>query len=187
MALDLFFYNCSREYVESVDGGLLAEISRELAGLPKCDTQSDLNKEIFKRLVMRGWAYDSLPAGLGAEMDRDEHWQDVRSANDRKLCLTTTTLGASWHCDFAREFEGKLVQVEAQFGKVESMFKDFCGFQIAYQERRLDLGIEIVMINPTKYFAHRLKAISGMAHFGIAQRMLPSIQLSCPILVVGIR
>jgi len=32
-----------------------------------------------------------------------------------------------------------LVQIEAQFGTVESMFKDFCGFRIAYYERRLAL------------------------------------------------
>ena len=38
-----------------------------------------------------------------------------------------------------------LVQVEAQFGKVESMFKDFCGFMIARFERRIALEIEIVM------------------------------------------
>ena len=47
--------------------------------------------------------------------------------------------------DFAKVFEGKLVQVEAQFGKVKSMFKNFCGFKIAWQERTLALGIEIIM------------------------------------------
>ena len=56
---------------------------------------------------------------------------------------------------------------EVQFGKVESMFKDFCGFKIALYERRLALGIEIIMHEPGRYFAHRRTATSGMAYFDI--------------------
>ncbi len=94
---------------------------------------------------------------------------------------------ARWHADFAKVFDGKLVQVEAQFGKVESMFKDFCGFKIAWQERRLALGIEIVMSDPGKYFAHRKGATSGMAYFHIAKKTLPAIGLDCPIWLVGVK
>jgi hypothetical protein len=80
---------------------------------------------------------------------------------ERNLCLTSTTLDTRWHSDFAKSFGTKLIQVEAQFGKVEAMFKDFCGFRIAYAERRLSLGIEIVLSNPTSYFAHRKKCYRG--------------------------
>jgi hypothetical protein len=90
------------------------------------------------------------------------------------------------HSDFAKLFDSKLVQVEVQFGKVESMFKDFCGFRIAYYEKRLALGIEIVMYEPSKYFAHRKNSISGMAYFDIAKRTLPAIGLDCPIWLIGI-
>ncbi len=74
-----------------------------------------------------------------------------------------------------------------QFGKVESMFKDFCGFKIAAYERRLALGIEVVMSEPNKYFSHRKKAMSGMAYFDIAKRTLPAIGLDCPIWLIGIK
>ena len=47
--------------------------------------------------------------------------------------------------------DNNLVQIEAQFGTVESMFKDFCGFRIAAFERRLSLGIEIILSNPNYY------------------------------------
>ncbi len=67
------------------------------------------------------------------------------------------------------------------------MFKDFCGFKIAYYERRLALGIEIVMSAPNKYFSHRKRAMGGMAYFDIAKTILPSIGLNCPIWLVGIR
>lgn len=58
--------------------------------------------------------------------------QEVRQWNVRGLCKTPTTLNTRWHADFAKVYDSKLVQIEAQFGKVEAMFKDFCGFRIAY-------------------------------------------------------
>jgi hypothetical protein len=88
---------------------------------------------------------------------------------------------------FAKSFDGKLVQLEVQFGKVESMFKDFCGFTIARFERRLSLGIEIILCEPNRYFSHRRQSTSGMAYFEIAKRTLPAIGLNCPIWLVGIQ
>lgn len=65
------------------------------------------------------------------------------------------------------------------------MFKDFCGFRIAYAERRLALGIEIVLCDPPTYFSHRKNAIGGMASFNIAKGTLNTIGLDCPIWLVG--
>ena len=79
-----------------------------------------------------------------------------------------------------------MVQIEAQFGKVEAMFKDFCGFRIAYAEKRLALGIEIVIANPPSYFSHRKNTISGMASFNVAKSTLTTIGLNCPIWLIGI-
>jgi hypothetical protein len=121
--------------------------------------------------------------GFGNNLSLDE----IKQSNDRKLCRTSTTLNAKWHADFAKAFGLNLVQVEAQFGRVEAMFKDFCGFRIAYAERRLALGIEIVLSDPYSYFAHRKNAIGGMASFDIAKNTLTTIGLDCPIWLIGIR
>ena len=112
---------------------------------------------------------------------------DFKIGNERKLCLTSTTLNPKWHCDYAKMFGTKLAQVEVQFGKVESMFKDFCGFRIARYEQRLSLGIELVICEPSKYFSHRKGAIGGMAYFEIAKSTLPAIGLDCPIWLIGIK
>ncbi len=58
--------------------------------------------------------------------------------------------------------------------------------RIAYAERRFALGIEIVLTNPTSYFAHRRSAIGGMASFDIAKNTLTTIGLDCPIWLIGI-
>ena len=66
------------------------------------------------------------------------------------------------------------------------MFKDFFGFRIAYAERRLSLGIMIVLSDPMSYFAHRKSAIGGMASFHVAKDTLNVIGLDCPIWLVGV-
>ena len=66
------------------------------------------------------------------------------------------------------------------------MFKDFCGFRIASFERRLSLGIEIVLSEPNIYFSHRKEAISGMAYFEESKSTLSAIGLECPIWLIGL-
>ncbi len=191
MKHDDYFYNCSKEYINSIDPVLYTELVSIITKLPKRQTQSLINNDLFWLLTKEGWSYDTLsgvtesaPKELGLS---DLTRRSIGKNNNRSLCITSTTLDASWHSDFAKLFGDKLVQVEAQFGKVESMFKDFCGFRIARFERRIALGIEIVLCEPYKYFAHRKNAIGGMAYFEIAQKTLPAIGLDCPIWLIGVK
>ncbi len=185
MELTHFYYGCSREYVDSINTALFAEIGTIVGSLSKRQTQSEINNDLFWLLTGKGWSYDTLsgasdspPVELGMDLPSR---QEIKRRNNRSLCRTSSTLEATWHSDFAKAFSGKLVQIEVQFGKVESMFKDFCGFRIARYERRLELGIEIVMKEPAKYFAHRKASIGGMAYFEVARKTLPAIGLDCPI------
>ena len=191
MKCDHYFYQCSKEYINSIESNLYDEIVELISLLPKRQTQREVNIDIFWLLTPKGWAYDTL-GGISKSPPADLNIHNidkpfVKNKNKRQLCLTTTSLGATWHADFAKQFSGKLVQIEAQFGKVESMFKDFCGFRMARAEERLALGIEIIMSNPGQYFSHRKKSISGMAYFEIAKKTLPAIDIECPIWVVGIK
>jgi hypothetical protein len=185
-----YFYNCSAEYIQSIDADLSTQIITVTQKLPKRQTQSEINSDLFWLLTSNNWNYDTILQGTGnsppAEFNIDKSLTEIRSRNDRKLCLTSTTLDTRWHSDFAKSFGSKLVQIEAQFGKVEAMFKDFCGFRIAYAERRLSLGIEIVLSEPNKYFAHRRSSVGGMASFDIAKNTLTTIGLDCPIWLIGI-
>ena len=191
MKYEEFYYSCSKQYIDSIDPSLHQEIIEIVGRLPKRHKQEEINNDLFWLLVSKGWAYDTLsgvsdgpPESVGAT---GISTSVANRNNNRSLCLTSTTLDASWHSDFAKLFSPGLVQIEAQFGKVESMFKDFCGFRIARHERRLALGIEIVLCEPSKYFSHRKNAVGGMAYFDIARNTLPAIGLNCPIWLVGIR
>jgi hypothetical protein len=192
MGFEIYFSNCSKQYIDSISPTLYSEIQELISKLPKRQTQAEINKDLFWLLTSKGWSFDTLPSELGEAPPENLSiggvtLKDIKGNNNRELCITSTTIKARWHSDFAKIFEGKLVQIEAQFGKVESMFKDFCGFKIAWHERRLSLGIEIVMCNPGKYFSHRKASTSGMAYFEIAKKTLPAIGLDCPIWLVGIR
>jgi hypothetical protein len=185
-----YFYGCSKEYIQYIDSGLYDDLTSAINKLPKRQTQTQINNDLFWLLTAAGWSYDTLsgvsefpPGDLGLTTSRPS----IEKANKRPLCITSSTLDASWHSDFAKLFGDKLVQIEAQFGKVESMFKDFCGFRIARYEQRIALGIEIVLCEPYDYFSHRKSAIGGMAYFDIAKNTLPAIGLDCPIWLIGVK
>jgi hypothetical protein len=185
-----YFYNCSPEYINSIDANLYDQIIHTISRLPKRQTQSEINSDLFWYLISDGWFYDSVPTGAKDSrpdgLRKNISLQEIKNQNKRNQCLTSTTLNTRWHSDFAKSFGSELVQIEAQFGKVEAMFKDFCGFRIAYAERRLALGIEIVLSDPNSYFAHRRQAIGGMASFDIARNTLTTIGLDCPIWLMGV-
>ena len=190
MNLRSYFYNCSPEYIESIHPDLLTEVRSIIRMLPKRETQSQINEDLFWLFTHKEWCYDTVPAGTAPEcpfeLDIMESLEVIKDRNLRDFCLTSSTLDTRWHADFAKRYGTNLVQVEAQFGKVEAMFKDFCGFRIAYAERRLALGIEIVLVNPPGYFAHRKNAVSGMASFDVAKNTLATIGLDSPIWLVGV-
>jgi len=176
--------------VSSIDRSLHDEIITAIARLQKRDTQAELNRDLFWLLCSQGWSFDACPPQAGENPPDDlgiiASLSDIRSRNIRELCSTSTTVGANWHADFAKRYAGGLVQVEVQFGTVESMFKDFCGFRIAHYERRLALGIEIVLVSPNRFFSHRRNSVSGMAYYDIAVKTMMAIGLDCPIWLVGI-
>jgi hypothetical protein len=191
MKLESYYYNCSPEYIASIDSDLHDEISAIIDLLPKRQKQSEINADLFWLLTSKNWFYDTVPHGYSRkpqeEFQIQRSLQEIREWNDRSLCTTSTTLDTRWHADFAKTFDGlKLVQIEAQFGKVEAMFKDFCGFRIAYAEKRLSLGIMIVLSDPMSSFAHRKSAVGGMAGFHVAKDTLNVIGLDCPIWLIGI-
>ncbi len=186
-----YYYNCSEEYVRDLSPEIFEDIEWAMKRVPTRETQSELNTDFWWLLSERGWAYDSRPSGVTTTPpDGLAASPAGLSASERHLprsqCVTTTTLPADWHSDFAKSVDGGLVQLEVQFGKVEAMFKDFCGFAICRRERRLALGIEIVIGDPPVFFAHRKKAISGMAYFEIAKTTLAAIGLDCPIWLIGL-
>lgn len=190
MSIQSYHYNCSHDDIASIHPGLSGEVEAIIRMLPKRESRSKINEDLFWLFTHKGWCYDTIPAGAAPEcpfeLDMMDSIDIIKDRNLRDLCLTWGTLATRWHADFAKRYGNRLVQVEAQFGTVGAMFKDFCGFRIAYAEQRLALGIEIVLADPAGYLAHSNNAIGDMASFDIAKQTLSKIGLACPIWLVGI-
>jgi hypothetical protein len=190
MNIQSYYYNSSPEYVATIDPFLQSQLASIIRQLPKRLTQSEINSDLFWLLSSHCWSFDTVQNGTTEDppecLNLSCNLTQCRNLNNRDICRTSTTLQNRWHADFAKSFGSKLVHIEAQFGKVEAMFKDFCGFRIAYAERRLSLGIEIVLSHPARYFSHRRNAIGGMASFEVAKETLTTIGLECPIWLIGI-
>jgi hypothetical protein len=184
------YYNCSEAYIKAIDAQLHDEVCAIIRMLLKRETQAEINADLFWLFSTKDWCYDTVPPTTAPEcpfnLDIMQSLDVIRDKNLRDLCLTSSTLATRWHADYAKRYGTNLVQVEAQFGKMEAMFKDFCGFRIAYAEDRLALGIEIVLVDPPGYFARHKTDVSDMASFAIAKDTLATVGLECPIWLVGI-
>ena len=134
MTPELYFHNCSKEYIDSIDPTLYEDVLTITSNLPKRKTQSEINVDLFWMLTAKGWSFDTTPPATN-ELPPDNlpiqkvNLNEIKKNNRCDYCVTSSTLEAKWHSDFAKLYDGSLVQLEVQFGKVESMFKDFCEIQ----------------------------------------------------------
>ena len=48
-------YNCSKEYIDSIDSNLFNQISNSIKTLSKHETQAEINNEILLDLASKGW------------------------------------------------------------------------------------------------------------------------------------
>ena len=67
MILKNYYYNCSPEYIYSIDNGLYDHIVAVIGTLPKRNKQSEINSDLFWLLASYGWNYDTVPVGAGTE------------------------------------------------------------------------------------------------------------------------
>ena len=191
MEFKSFHYNCTAEYIETIDPRLQDEVGAIVRMLPRRDTPELIKEDLFWLFTHKGWCYDTMPAQSNPEcpfeLDIMESLEVVRDRNLRELCLTSSTLETRWHADFAKRYGNRLVQVEAQMGQAEEMFKDFCGFRIAHAEGRLALGIEIVLIDPARHRPQGHRTGNHPASYDIAKQTLTTIGLDSPIWLLGIK
>lgn len=63
MNFDSYYYNCSPEYIESINAGLFDEITSAITLLPTRQKQSEINTDLFWLLTSQDWHYDTVPTG----------------------------------------------------------------------------------------------------------------------------
>jgi hypothetical protein len=186
------FYRCSDEYVDKLDPSIRLDIKTIIERLPKRKYQNKINSDLVWLFAERGWSFSSYPSSFPPVPPPDLYIEGIDKQSIHKLrnkeeCLITSNLMLGWYADFAKSFGIQRVFVEVQFGKIEAAFRDFCRFAITYHERRLDLGILIVMFDPKMYFSEEGPRVSGMADFETIRKAIWAVDLDCPIWLIGLQ
>ena len=98
-----YFYNCSPEYINSIDAHLHDQIITIINQLPKRQTQSEINSDLFWYLTSGGWFYDSVPTSAKNNqpdgLTENISLKEIKNQNKRNQCLTSTTLNTHWHAE----------------------------------------------------------------------------------------
>ena len=165
MKYENYFHNCSQEYlcyffqVNEICDTEIHSIIQDLKYLGPNGKQRIYNEEFKKSFISKKWK------------------KEVRISKDKDIRMTV---------DFSKNFNGKQVFAEVQFGKTEALLKDMCKMQIAFNEKLLTLGVIIVPHEPRHMFAGRKQAISGMAYLDMGIRTLQHLPFNFPIWMIGL-
>ncbi len=190
MIAEYFYYQCSRESIASISDDLYAQITETIELLPEREQLSDINFDLFWLLTSVGWQFESVPVGISATppdcLELECTLSEIQPANDRATCRTSTSLGIEQHADYAMQFDAGLVHVEVQFGNMENLFTDYCGFRLTHAEERLALGIEIVMSEHASPLVQTAEGSENKVTFQLAKETLETIGLTCPVWLIGI-
>lgn len=186
------FYRCSVEYIDRIDGSIRKDIMFAIDRLPKRRFQNQINSDLVWLLSSRGWAFSSFPSKFPSKPPNELQLEGftkekIERSRRKEDCLITSNLALDWYADFGKSFDSKSILVEVQFGKIEAAFRDFCRFAITYHERRMDLGILVVIFQPKEYFSEEGSRVSGMADFETVKNAIWAVDLNCPIWLIGLR
>ncbi len=166
MKFKSLFYNCSEEYIcrevfhsSKINVTELGTIIQEATWDSNIVKQSDYNIIFDKVFKKYGWENKySYNYGLG-----------------------------KFEVDFCKTIGSRDVFVEVQFGKTEASLKDLAEFQIAYNDKVINLGILILPEKPREFLPNRdPRAIGGMAYLGYIENILPKLQYNAPMWIIGL-
>lgn len=185
-----FYHKCSPDYLNSIDPDLENHISRIIKLIPKRNNEDAILADFFWLLASNSWCFHSPPPSLSLTPPKDLNlsasFNDIEKSNDPDLCVTSKKIETDTQSDYAKLWGSQLVQLEIQFATMEEATKDFTKFRIAFAEKRIGLGIEIVLENPDLFLSDKKTGENTQAHFDEVKKMLSMLDLDCPIWLIGI-
>jgi hypothetical protein len=190
MIFESHYHGCTAESVRAIHPGLPGDVASILRMLPRRTSESELRQDLFWLFTHKGFCHDRIPVGTPEECPFDldilDSLAELDDYRSRDLCLASTAFDTLWHADFAKAFGDRLVHVKAQFGRLDALFKDFCGFRIGQVQRGIALGIEIVPMDAGTLFGTAKSAGGAMADFAGARKILEALDIPLSIWLIGI-
>jgi hypothetical protein len=84
------------------------------------------------------------------------------------------------------DFRKNDIFIEVQFGNSSTIYRDYYKFHYGLTHGHLSLAVLIVPTDPKKFFPTRLKSISNMAEFNLADRNFKLLPIPVPIMLIGL-
>jgi hypothetical protein len=151
MQISSHYYKCSPEYLSSISPNLEKEIKQALDKLVANKDSKALSVDLSRHLVVNGWV------------------------GSQELCKTSSSIEIETKSDLAKKFDDQLVQLEMQANDLEGIASDVIKFRIAFAEKRIRAGIEIIIQNG-----------DTPATFETVKDMLVKLDIDCPVWLIGI-
>jgi hypothetical protein len=121
--------------------------------------------------------------------------KDYRNQDAYNRALESKFKEKHWDCQpvltekipFIGDFRKNKVYVEIEFGNSASLFRDYYKFHYGWKFNKIELAVLVVPKDPQQFFPDRSpKSISNMAKFDTARDIIEKLDISIPILLIGL-
>ena len=190
MNYSFHYYNCSPDYISTIDSNLISNLTEILKKLPKRKHYSETAVDLFWQITSAGWFYSKIPSNIKDHSPKDLNLSltldEIKKLHNEEMCKTSQNLPTHTTSDFAKKLNNKTVKMGVQFGSLEKLSQDFIKYRISYVEKRLDLGIELVIKDKTIFSLDEDNDSESPVLFNTATNTLVMLGLECPICLIGI-
>ena len=148
------YYKCSPEYLASINPNIEPDIQKVLEALKIKNDPKNFTSDLYLILSSHAWSHSGAPT----------------KSNTPDLCRTSSNPELETTAGFAKMFDNRLIQLEVQSGQLYEIASDVAKFRIAFAEKRISAGIEIIIGSELEQ----------------AVDMLVKLDLDCPVWLIGV-
>jgi len=182
MNIQSYFYNCSWEYIDSIDPTFSSQIKDLFKKMPEAQDDKALISNVFWILASNGWSFRELPESISnvppSGLKVNFELSEIKKQNNFDLCSASLKPDTPKYNDFAKSLNDQIIHLNIAVQESEKLTVDFTNFQHAYTEKRIPFGIELVpMQSPDP----------DGACFDLGVELLSMLKFECPIWLIGLR
>ena len=182
MNIQSYFYNCSWEYIDSIEPAFSSQIKDLFKKMPEAQDDNVLISNVFWMLASNGWSFSELPESISNDppsgLKVNFKLPEIKKKNSFDLCAASLKPDTPKYNDFAKSLNDQIIHLNVAVHESEKLTVDFTNFQLAYAEKRIPFGIELVpMQSPDP----------DGACFDLGVELLSMLKFDCPIWLIGLR
>jgi hypothetical protein len=182
MNIQSYLYNCPWEYIDSIDSTFSVQIKDFVKKLPETQDVEILTANVFWMLASSGWSFSELPESISNDppsgLKVDSKLSEIKKQNSSEICAASLKSDSPKYNDFAKSLSDQIIHLNIAARESEKLTVDFTNFQLAYAEKRIPLGIELVPMQSSD---------PDGACFDLGVELLSMLKFDCPIWLIGLR